>query len=83
MARLGIPSFVVTLAAFLGLQGVVLQLLGEGGDIRGPGQRLLALNNNTLPVWLGWALCVAVVAWATRWSCCAGSSAGGPAACRA
>jgi D-xylose transport system permease protein len=61
VARLGIPSFVVTLAAFLGLQGVVLQILGEGGDIPIRDPVLLALNNNTMPVWLGWTLCVAVV----------------------
>jgi D-xylose transport system permease protein len=61
VARLGIPSFVVTLAAFLGLQGVVLQILGEGGDIPIRDPVLLALNNNTMPVWLGWTLCVAVI----------------------
>ena len=33
VARLGIPSFVVTLATFLGLQGVLLKLIGEGGTI--------------------------------------------------
>ena len=33
VARLGIPSFVVTLAAFLGLQGVLLVIIGEGGTI--------------------------------------------------
>ena len=32
-AKLGIPSFVVTLAFFLGLQGVTLKLIGEGGWI--------------------------------------------------
>jgi D-xylose transport system permease protein len=62
VARLGIPSFVVTLAAFLGLQGVVLQILGDGGDIAIRNPVLLALNNNTMPVWLGWTMCVAVVA---------------------
>ncbi len=34
-AKLGIPSFVVTLAFFLGLQGVTLKLIGEGGSVRG------------------------------------------------
>ena len=62
VARLGIPSFVVTLAAFLGLQGVLLQLIGEGGSIPVRDEVLLALNNDTLPVWLGWALVVALVA---------------------
>src|SRR6185436_16139785 len=33
VAYVGIPSFVVTLAAFLGLQGVLLKLVGEGGTI--------------------------------------------------
>ena len=33
-AKLGIPSFVVTLAFFLGLQGVTLKLIGEGGSVR-------------------------------------------------
>ncbi|MFP5218887.1 MAG: sugar ABC transporter permease [Actinomycetes bacterium] len=62
VARLGIPSFVVTLAAFLGLQGVLLELIGEGGSIPVRDDVLLALNNDTLPVWLGWALVVAVIA---------------------
>jgi D-xylose transport system permease protein len=61
VARLGIPSFVVTLAAFLGLQGVLLQLIGEGGSIPVRDSRLLALNNDTLPVWLGWTLYALVV----------------------
>jgi D-xylose transport system permease protein len=34
VARLGIPSFVVTLAAFLAFQGILLLLTGEGGTIR-------------------------------------------------
>src|SRR4051812_18964588 len=33
VARLGIPSFVVSLAYFLGLQGVILLIIGEGGTI--------------------------------------------------
>ena len=33
VARLGIPSFVVTLAAFLAFQGILLLLAGEGGTI--------------------------------------------------
>ena len=34
VACLGIPSFVVTLAFFLGLQGVPLKLIGQGGSVR-------------------------------------------------
>lgn len=61
VGRLGIPSFVVTLAAFLGLQGVLLQVIGEGGTIAVRDQTLLALNNDTLPVTLGWAFYLLVV----------------------
>ncbi|MDP9241011.1 MAG: ABC transporter permease [Actinomycetota bacterium] len=61
VARLGIPSFVVTLAAFLGLQGVMLRTIGEGGTIAVRDSVLLAVNNEDLPVWLGWTLYVVVV----------------------
>jgi D-xylose transport system permease protein len=61
VARLGIPSFVVTLAAFLGLQGVLLQIIGEGGTIPIRDSTLLAFNNNDMPVWLGWLLFAVVV----------------------
>ena len=62
VARLGIPSFVVTLAAFLALQGVLLRLIGEGGTVSINNDTLLAINNNDLPVWAGWVLYVLVVA---------------------
>jgi D-xylose transport system permease protein len=62
VARLGIPSFVVTLAAFLALQGVLLKIIGEGGTIAIRDSKLLAINNNTMPVWLGWTLYVVIVA---------------------
>jgi D-xylose transport system permease protein len=61
VSRLGIPSFVVTLAAFLGLQGVLLKLVGDGGSIRVADKRLLDLNNANLPVWAGWVLLAVVV----------------------
>ncbi|HZB51043.1 MAG TPA: ABC transporter permease [Mycobacteriales bacterium] len=61
VARLGIPSFVVTLAAFLALQGVLLKIIGVGGTIPIRDSKILAINNNTMPVWLGWALFVVVV----------------------
>ena len=62
VSRLGIPSFVVTLAAFLGLQGVLLKLIGEGGTISIRDDVLLALNNDNLPVWLGIVLYLVVIA---------------------
>jgi D-xylose transport system permease protein len=58
VARLGIPSFVVTLAFFLGLQGVMLVIIGEGGTIAYRNDVILKLNNDPMPVWLGWTLAV-------------------------
>ena len=58
VSRLGIPSFVVTLAFFLGLQGVMLVIIGEGGTIAYRNEVILALNNDPMPVWLGWTLAV-------------------------
>jgi D-xylose transport system permease protein len=58
VARLGIPSFVVTLAFFLGLQGVLLVVIGEGGTIPYQNEAILKLNNDAMPVWLGWALAI-------------------------
>jgi D-xylose transport system permease protein len=62
VSRLGIPSFVVTLAAFLGLQGVMLALLGNGGTLAIRNETLVKLNNGTIPVWLGWVLVVVLLA---------------------
>jgi D-xylose transport system permease protein len=56
VSRLGIPSFVVTLAAFLGLQGLMLVLIGEGGTIAFRDPTILAIMNKNLPIWLGWTL---------------------------
>ena len=58
VARLGIPSFVVTLAAFLGLQGVMLVLIGEGGTIAFRDPTILAIMNSNMPVWLGWTITI-------------------------
>jgi D-xylose transport system permease protein len=56
VAKLGIPSFVVTLSAFLAYQGVVLQWIGERGTIRYNDEIVLALNNKPLDVTVGWLL---------------------------
>ncbi len=61
VARLGIPSFVVTLAWFLGLQGVTLVIIGEGGTIAFRDKTILALMNSNMPVWLGWVLWVVLM----------------------
>ncbi len=61
VAQLGIPSFVVTLAWFLGLQGVMLLVIGEGGTIRINDPAILALMNKNLSPLLGWVFFVVVV----------------------
>jgi D-xylose transport system permease protein len=60
-AKLGIPSFVVTLAFFLGLQGVTLKLIGEGGSVRVDNPVIRGLTVSNLPVSVGWAIALAVV----------------------
>jgi ABC-type xylose transport system permease subunit len=58
---IGIPSFVVTLALFLGWQGVTLKLIGQGGTIPVRDPVINGISNKTLPLALGWALAVLVV----------------------
>jgi len=61
-ARLGIPSFVITLATFLAFQGVTLILVGGQGSLILPsGTPLLKLENGFVPLPLGWGLLVAFV----------------------
>lgn len=61
VSRLGIPSFVVTLAFFLGLQGITLRLIGEGGTVPVRNDVIVGIANNNLPVLAGWVLAVVVV----------------------
>jgi D-xylose transport system permease protein len=59
---IGIPSFVVTLALFLGWQGFTLRLIGEGGTVPVRDPVISALSDKNLPVGLGWILAVVVIA---------------------
>ena len=55
VARIGMPSFVVTLALFIAWQGVLLQLIGDGGTLglRDPVINAVANGNmSTLGSWL-------------------------------
>ena len=56
MARVGIPSFVVTLGLFLGLQGLELIVIGAGGLYRVQIPEIRAIQNENLPIWAGWLL---------------------------
>jgi D-xylose transport system permease protein len=60
--KVGIPSFVVTLAMFLALQGLALYFLGGGRNISIFDKKMIALDNNSMPPWLGWLFFVLVVA---------------------
>jgi len=60
VAKIGVPSFVVTLAFFLGFQGMQLVLLGEGGVYRIEIPEILAVMNKNLPLWGGWVMVLAM-----------------------
>ena len=54
VSRVGIPSFVVTLSAFLAFQGILLLLAGEGGTIQISNSVILAVENSNLTPKQGW-----------------------------
>jgi D-xylose transport system permease protein len=62
VAKVGIPSFVVTLANFLSFQGVVLLIIGKAGTVGVPNKVIYSIENGNLaPKW-SWALLVLSVA---------------------
>jgi len=61
IAKIGIPSFVVTLAAFLGFQGLLLVLLGGGKNLSIRDEFVISLNNNNIPVLWSWVLAGALL----------------------
>ncbi|MES2093039.1 MAG: ABC transporter permease [Actinomycetota bacterium] len=62
VARVGIPSFVVTLGLFLGFQGLQLIIIGDGGLYRIQQPEILAIQNSNLPTWAGWAMLAIILA---------------------
>jgi D-xylose transport system permease protein len=60
VARLGIPSFVVTLAAFLAFQGILLLLAGEGGTIRVEDETILAVQNSIISPIGSWVFFIVI-----------------------
>jgi D-xylose transport system permease protein len=61
VAKVGIPSFVITLGLFLGLQGFMLVLLGGAGAYRVQTPAVVAIMNKSMAVWLGWAMLAIIV----------------------
>jgi len=62
VSRLGIPSFVVTLAFFLGLQGVILRVIGQGGTVPVRDEVLRGITIKSMPVAVGWVVVVLLLA---------------------
>ena len=61
VAKLGIPSFVVTLAAFLAFQGILLVLLSGGKNVSIRDEFVLDLANSNMSVTLSWILAIVAV----------------------
>ena len=61
VARIHVPSFVVTLAGLLVWQGVQLLVLGDTGTINLRDPLLKAVANTLIPPWLGWLLGIVAV----------------------
>jgi len=59
-AKVGIPSFVITLAAFLSFQGVIVIMVGGSGSILVQDHTLDSLESASIsdymPIWGGWVL---------------------------
>ncbi len=62
ITRLGLPSFVVTLAGFLGLQGVMLLILGNGGSVPINDKVINDLASGNLTPTASWIVLLLVVA---------------------
>jgi D-xylose transport system permease protein len=56
-----IPSFVVTLALFLGWQGVTLRIVGQGGTVPVRDPVIVGFTNDSLPAMWGWVLAAIVI----------------------
>ncbi|MFI1581550.1 sugar ABC transporter permease [Embleya sp. NPDC020630] len=62
VAKVGIPSFVVTLGAFLAFQGVSLLLVKGGTNVPVRDSTILAISNRNLAPIVGWLLAAAAIA---------------------
>ncbi|MFM9878564.1 MAG: sugar ABC transporter permease [Rhodoglobus sp.] len=61
VARVGIPSFVVTLGLFLAIPGLQLLIIGTGGAYRIETPEISAIMNKNLPIAAGWILLAAAI----------------------
>jgi D-xylose transport system permease protein len=56
IVKVGVPSFVATLAGLLTWQGVLLLVIGEGGTVVIQNQAIFDVANYIFPHWAGWLL---------------------------
>jgi D-xylose transport system permease protein len=61
VAKVGIPSFVVSLGLFLAFQGLMLVLLGDGGTYQVQTPDVVAIMNKSMAPWLGWLMLAVIV----------------------
>ena len=61
VAKVGIPSFVVTLPNFLSFQGIVLLITTEGGSVRIENETITAIDAGNMSIAFGWGLAVILV----------------------
>jgi D-xylose transport system permease protein len=62
ITKVGVPSFVVTLAGLLGWNGVVLLLIGSRGTVILQNNTIVGFANNFLPDAMAWILLAAALA---------------------
>jgi D-xylose transport system permease protein len=62
VARVGVPSFVVTLAGLLGWNGVLLQIIGSSGTIVIQNSVIDGIANQYMSAALAWIVAIALVA---------------------
>jgi D-xylose transport system permease protein len=62
VARVGIPSFVVTLGLFLAIPGLQLLIIGTGGAYRIETPEISAIMNKNLPIVTGWIFLAVAIA---------------------
>jgi D-xylose transport system permease protein len=61
VAKLGVPSFVVTLAGLLGWNGVALQIIGSSGTIVIQDKFVNGIANDYVKHWLAWVVAIVAV----------------------
>jgi D-xylose transport system permease protein len=61
VAKIHVPSFIVTLAGLLVWQGVQLLVLGESGTINLRNPLIASVANALVPPWLGWLIGICAV----------------------